>query len=59
MEILHTICSNYILKNIQRQNFRGTGAYKRILMAVNIHIAASSLTNAGFALATASLSLQV
>ncbi|PCP34678.1 hypothetical protein CQA07_27055, partial [Klebsiella pneumoniae] len=27
---------------------------KRILMAVNIHIAASSLTNAGFALATAS-----
>ena len=26
---------------------------KKILMAVNIHIAASSLTNAGFALATA------
>jgi hypothetical protein len=27
---------------------------KQMLMAVNIHIAASSLTNAGFALATAS-----
>jgi 16S rRNA C1402 N4-methylase RsmH len=54
MEILHTIFKLYFEKIFKDKTFGGTGSAKRILMAVNIHIAASSLTNAGFALATAS-----
>ncbi len=55
MEILHTICSSLYFEQIFKDKAsEELERIKRILMAVNIHIAASSLTNAGFALATAS-----
>ena len=44
----------YFEESIPIQNVRSTRAHQTTVMAVNIHIAASSLTNTGFALATAS-----
>ncbi|WP_320726382.1 hypothetical protein [Enterobacter sp. 118C5] len=53
-DVVYEMLKTYFEEVFRHKTFGQLEHIKQLLMAVNIHIAASSLTNAGFALATAS-----